>query len=870
MKHHVYGEPDNSKYPIAILVKSNAFNLTEIENGYISSLEREGIQRHNVIIVELPYEKDNKVTVKFMKEQLCNIMQGLVAVGTDTIYCADANYFKVLTKQKNAGANIGYEVQCKLEGYEDLGFTIVLGINHKSLIHNPANLSKLEMSVKTLIDVHNGTFVGFSESILNHTYYPHSLEQIEEQLTKLHNHPVLTCDIEGYSLKFNEAKIASIAFAWNTTDGTAFLCDHSGCADKAGVRKLLKEFFENYTGKLIFHNASYDTKSLILNLWMNEDLLDYVGMLRGLDVLFNDLEDTKLIAYLATNTTAGNKLGLKDLSHEFCGDYAEDVTDIRKLKVNKLLAYNLTDCCATFYVFQKHTRLMVENKQEAVYRDLFLPSLKTIIHSEMIGMPLNIKAVKKAKKKLEDVTAKATDTIFNSKIIIEFTEELRLKAMLKANALLKTKTHDISHFNDPSTPHYVKFNPNSSLQLQSLMYFFLALPIQEYTEKKQPSTKADHLESLMNHTNDPAKLEIIEAITTFARAEKILNTFISAFEKAIDKGEYQPHHKRVWLHGSFNLGGTKSGRMSSSGPNLQNLPSGKLYGKLIKSCFQAPVGWLFGGADFSSLEDRISALQTKDVNKLKVYTDGYDGHSLRAYSYFPEKLKGIEDTVESINSIAEKYPQIRQDSKAITFLLTYGGTNHGLQKILGFSKEDAIRVESNYHKLYEESDKWVQGELDQASASGYVELAFGLRLKTPLLQQSLRNRPGTLKELQSEERTAGNALGQSFGLLNNRALNAFMEKVYESEHRYNIMPIAQIHDAIYLIWKDDLAVTKFVNDNLIKAMEWQELSTIKHDTVKLAAELCIYYPSWADEIKVPNYCDTNTILSVCTGQTKAA
>ena len=77
--------------------------------------------------------------------------------------------------------------------------------------------------------------------------------------------------------------------------------------------------------------------------------------------------------------------------------------------------------------------------------------------------------------------------------------------------------------------------------------------------------------------------------------------------------------------------------------NLQNIPAGSAYGKAVKECFEAPDGWLFCGADFASLEDRISALTTKDPNKLKVYTDGYDGHCLRAYGYFGDQMFDIEE-----------------------------------------------------------------------------------------------------------------------------------------------------------------------------------------------------------------------------------
>lgn len=121
----------------------------------------------------------------------------------------------------------------------------------------------------------------------------------------------------------------------------------------------------------------------------------------------------------------------------------------------------------------------------------------------------------------------------------------------------------------------------------------------------------------MTKTEAEEIIKILETLIGIAEVSIILNTFVSAFEhKSIlkDDGTY-------YLHGSFNLGGTLSGRLSSSNPNMQNLPStGSVYAKHIKECFKAPKGWLLCGADFSSLEDRISALTTRDPNKLKVYT----------------------------------------------------------------------------------------------------------------------------------------------------------------------------------------------------------------------------------------------------------
>ena len=115
----------------------------------------------------------------------------------------------------------------------------------------------------------------------------------------------------------------------------------------------------------------------------------------------------------------------------------------------------------------------------------------------------------------------------------------------------------------------------------------------------------------------------------------------------------------------------------------------------------------------------------------------------------------------------------------------------------------------------------------------------------------------------AEGRTAGNALGQSYGLLNNRAAVEFMQKVWTSPYRYDIKPVALIHDAIYLLMRDDVRVVEWANRELIKSMQWQELPEIKHGTVKLGAALDIFWPDGAHPTTLPNNADQATILKVC-------
>jgi len=873
MLHHVYA--DQPTYKVAVLVKQSAFQLTAIENAYINPLEHQGIAREDIIVVGLEYDKNNKAPVSWIKMFLEDLLPNLEDVKTQYIYCADANYFKVLTKKTKADAHLGYKLNCAIEGFEH--FYTVLGVNHTALLYNPANEPKLELSLKTLVDIIQGTYSDLGGDIIHGCNYPTSPDAIAHALAGLHDHPRLTADLETGSLDFEKAGIGTVTFCWDAHNGIAFPCDyrpfkkpdaegnHGELKANKEVRALLKQFLKEYKGELIWHNSPYDLKIIIFELWM-ENLLDTAGLLEGLDVVTRNFHDTKIIAYLALNTvgTAKGYLGLKSLAHEFAGNWAVDVKDIRKQPLSKLLEYNLLDGLSTYYVFDKYYPKMVEDNQLALYNEMMLPSQKTLIQVELSGMPLNPEKVAYARKQLEKTVRRQVKVLKRDPMVKACEAEIQDRRWEKdfQDRKSKAKNPDKIMYKDRSKFNDERYNPNSPKQTQVLLYEFLDLPVIDTTKTKQPAVGAKTLKKLTNHTEDPAVIAVLKALQEFSLADKILTTFIPVFENAIDKGT----SGILWIHGNFNLGGTVSGRLSSSDPNLQNLPSGSAYGKLIKDCFQAPKGWLFAGADFNSLEDYISALTTRDPNKLKVYTDGYDGHTLRAFSYWPEKFP-FNNLTPELSFAVKKDPlldTIRSASKGPTFALTYQGTFHALMNQCGFSKQEAQHIENNFKELYKVSIQWVQDKLKVASKTGYVEVAFGLRVRTPLLAATLRGRKSTPYEAEAEARTAGNALGQSYGLLNNRAANDFMQKVWVSPHRLKIKPIGLIHDAIYLLMEDDIAVVEWVNRELIKSMSWQDLPELAHDTVKLGAALDIFYPSWATALELPNNATQKDILNLTT------
>lgn len=873
MRHIIFEESPTGSYKVAVLIKGSAFNKSAVETSYVTPLNQRGIPRTDIIGFSLKYGDNNKASATVIKDYLKNLLPALNSLGTKVLYVADASYFKVLVSKSRADPHHGYVMPCTVKGYEHM--SVVLGVNHTSLIFNPDLQAKLDQSLDAVSTWLNGTYTPPGNGIIHSAYYPEGLQAVKEALESLHQYPSLTCDTETFSLAFHEAGVGTISFAWDKHHGIAFPVDYKEIWDKHGsyhqdcdidiaayegfmwpnleVRALLVEFFTTYKGELTFHKADYDIGVLIYTLWM-KDLGDTEGLLTGLEAMTKRFHDTKIIAYLATNSTAGNVLGLKALAHEFAGNWAVEVKDIRTVKLKDLLQYNLVDALATHYVREKYYPIMVADQQEDLYHSLMLPSLKLIIQLELTGMPLNAARVQEVKTDLQDKQDICLGLIQTSPLIQTLNLLLRTTEMDKANAKLKTKQHPLSKFQG------VEFNPNSGPQLQRLLYEQMGLPVIDYTDTKQPATGADTLEKLINHCTQPTYKELLETLIKYGKITKILSTFIPAFETAIAKAP----DGIVWLYGSFNLGGTVSGRLSSSDPNLQNLPANSTYGKLIKSCFMAALGWLFCGADFHSLEDYISALTTRDPNKLKVYERGFDGHCLRAAFYYDDQLSHIDvDDPKSVNTIEKTHKHLRQESKTPTFALTYQGTYHTLMVNEGWDMEKAKRIEAKYHELYKVSDDYIQARLKQASKDGYVTVAFGLRVRTPLLKQVVFGASGMPYEAAAEGRTAGNAMGQSYGLLNNRAAVDFWRKVWASKYRLDILPVALIHDAIYAVIRDDVEVVEWANRELIKSMQWQELPEIQHPTVKLGAALDIYWPHWAKAITLPNDADQATIRKLC-------
>jgi DNA polymerase-1 len=573
--HHIIWD-DTTPYNIAILIKEPALKKQDIQTHYCKD-----IGTGDVVAFSLDYGGKKKPSASIIHTYLDSLLPAINSLNIDVIYCADGEYFKKLTKQSKAEPHLGYVLPCAVEGYEHIN--VIYGVNYQSLFYDPKNKEKLALSLKTLNDFLTNKYKPPGTGIIHSEIYPKTLQEIESFLDSLHQYPALTADFETFSLFFGNAGIGTVGFAWDQHNGGAFTCDYVSVnsfiedpsidwpdiisGDVAAhhgvqiinheVRALLKKFFIEYKGKLIWHNANYDLKIAVYSLWMDE-YLDYDGMLEGIEVMTKHFDDTKVLTYLATNSCAGNKLSLKEQAHEFAGNYAQDdIDDIKLIPEPELLRYNLVDCLSTWYVYNKHNPTVDTDNQRNIYDTLFKPAVVQILQMEMNGMPMDMNAVHKADKRLNRLYGKYYSFLQAKLEDIGYFKYLRMQAVIDYNTTHKVKRKTEDDFLD------LELNPGSPKQLGHLLYEFFNLPVIDLTDTKEPATGVKTLDKLINHTTVNDQKMVIRALISISKVSKILQAFMPNFLNAtkVSDGTHR-------LYGGFNVGGTLSGRLSSSKPNL--------------------------------------------------------------------------------------------------------------------------------------------------------------------------------------------------------------------------------------------------------------------------------------------------------------
>jgi len=269
------------------------------------------------------------------------------------------------------------------------------------------------------------------------------------------------------------------------------------------------------------------------------------------------------------------------------------------------------------------------------------------------------------------------------------------------------------------------FNLGSPKQLQQILFEKLELPVIRKTPKGQPSTAEDVLRELAEN------YELPRLILEHRSISKLKSTYTDKLPQQIN-----PHTGRV--HTSYHQAVAATGRLSSSNPNLQNIPIRTAQGRKIRKAFVAPPGHLILAADYSQIELRIMAHLSGDTGLLKAFHDGVDVHRATAGEVFGEDYERVSGDQ-------------RRAAKAINFGLMYGMSAFGLARQLDISRSEAQEYMDTYFSRYPGVQAFMERTREQAREQGYVETLFGRRLYLPEIKAS------NMMRRQGAERAAINA-----------------------------------------------------------------------------------------------------------------
>lgn len=642
---------------VLIMIKDIGHNPIQVANNYILPLIKLGVAQEDISVELLPYDSYKKVSSKTIKENAKHLTS--VMSNNDIVLVCDTPYLKYLASRQSVENIEGVPLNSKYGS-----FILFKGIHHAAFTYADKARDRNQLSLISVAQMYLGSYV--DKKVIHSAKYYNDTDEIKQALAKLHQYPKLAADIEGRGLKLDECGVSTIAFSWDEHNGIAICIDYTYTKEPARAnverRMILKEFLESYQGTFIWHGSTFDIKQLVANLWMQNDLLDYVSMTDGIEILTKKSVCTKDMAYLCTNSTEGNTLSLKHLASEFTGEYAIEVEDITVHPIEDILEYNLIDTMATFWLYKKYLPILKERNQEEVYWNEFQPNNRLLITAELHGMPLNMSEVLSLGEELQRDASEALDALNQLSCIEPFIEWKQNQDYLKYKKSVKVG----KSFNDYIKWKPVVFNPNSGDQVSWILHNYLNLPIVDVTPSKSPSTGSEtlekHLAYLKENQGNAESIEFVERLLVYSKVTKI-----SDFIKAFLKHSILKQDGVYYLHGSIKQGSTISSRLASSDPNTQNLPSGGHWGKAIKKCFSPPKGKIWLDSDYNSLEIRISALLSKDSNMLKEFTKGLDGHSLRANKYFPDELPKIQEWLTELNKEGNLY-KITYDDGSFEYL----------------------------------------------------------------------------------------------------------------------------------------------------------------------------------------------------------
>ena len=466
-------------------------------------------------------------------------------------------------------------------------------------------------------------------------------------------------------------------------DGNRAAYITTDCFDEKS-EELLQTLFRKK--RVVFHNAKFDVAFFQYHF----------------NFEFPRIEDTMLLHYLIDENPGGH--GLKQLSIKFTpyGDYEkpmyEWIDNYRKengilkgdfqwgaIPFDVMKTYAAMDALCTYLLYEKFKKIKENPKLKWVYDNILIPATRFLIDAQDNGVPFDKKRLYAAQELMQDDIDSAISELYKNPIITKWEE-----------------------YNGKD------FNPNSTVQLRSLLFDHLGLqPTGKKTGTGAHSTDAEVLQELGSQS------EVPRLILDIRQRSKIKNTYLDKIIPQLDRDSR--------LRTSFNIHGTTSGRLSSSGKlNMQQLPR---YNPAVKGCIKAAEGNQIVAMDLTTAEVYVAAVLAEDKALMDVFRSGGNFHSSIAKTVF--RLPG------EVDDIAKNFATERQAAKAVTFGIMYGAgpkkISEQVTKDSGtyFSQSQAKEVIDDYFQSFHKLKKWIDTNHRFIEQNGFVYSFFGRKRRLP-------------------------------------------------------------------------------------------------------------------------------------------
>ena len=516
------------------------------------------------------------------------------------------------------------------------------------------------------------------ETILTQPHFNQWLERLE-------NAPLFAFDTETTSLDYRKARIVGVSFSVTPGSAAYIPLAHDypqvpDQLDRTEILEQLRPLLENPNKAKLGQNLKYDAHVLA----------NHGIALRGI------AHDSMLESYVLNSTATKHNmddlakvyLGVTTIQYEEVAGKGVKQIPFQEVPIEQAAPYAAEDADITL---QLHQTLMTQLEQHpsllSLYTDIEIPLISVLARIENNGV------------------------LIDTGMLCQQSLELASHIIT-----LEQQAHDLAGHT---------FNLSSPKQIQEILYDQQKLPILKKTPKGQPSTEESVLQELA--LNYPLPKLILD----YRSLSKLKSTYTDKLPQQVDDSTGR-------IHTSYHQAVAATGRLSSSDPNLQNIPIRSEEGRKIRQAFIAPTGYKILAADYSQIELRIMAHLSADTGLLNAFSAGEDVHKATAAEVFGVALDQVTN-------------DLRRSAKAINFGLIYGMSAFGLAQQLGLSRSQAQTYIDLYFARYPGVKNYMDSIREQAREQGYIETVFGRRLYLP----EIKSRNAARR--QYAERTAINA-----------------------------------------------------------------------------------------------------------------